>query len=231
MTQSTFLGSNISLVKAHNLRAILLHLLYGEGLSRVELAENTSLSTTTITNLITELLEQGIVVEEGAEQHQRDPRQIGRPRTALKLVPDAGYTVGVHIGIGLLRVAVTNLRAAVVCNRITSFSLNTAPETVVAQIGDEVELTMAQSGVDRQRMIGLGVGASGLVDPQTGVNTLAPTLGWHDVPIRDQLKARLGLPVTVDNNVRAMALGEALFGAGRGADVLAFVYGDRKSVV
>ena len=60
MNEITFLGSNISLVKAHNLRAILLNLLHGENVSRVQLAEMTSLSTTTITNLVSELLEQEI---------------------------------------------------------------------------------------------------------------------------------------------------------------------------
>jgi predicted NBD/HSP70 family sugar kinase len=73
--------------------------------------------------------------------------------------------------------------------------------------------------------VGVGVGASGLVDPETGVNVVAPNLGWHDVPIRDILAHRLNVPIFVDNNVRAMALAEAMFGAGRGVNTLAFVYG------
>ena len=72
--------------------------------------------------------------------------------------------------------------------------------------------------------MGVGVGASGLVDPATGVNVVAPNLGWHDVPIREILARRLKMPVFVDNNVRAMALAEAMFGAGRGVSTLAFVY-------
>lgn len=64
-------GSNASTVKSHNLRAVLLMLLRHEHISRVRLAQLTSLSTTTITNLISELLEQGIVAEEGIEKPQR----------------------------------------------------------------------------------------------------------------------------------------------------------------
>ena len=62
------------------------------------------------------------------------------------------------------------------------------------------------------------------MNPHTGVNLVAPNLGWRDVPIRDLLVEQLALPVCVDNNARAMALGEALFGAGNGVHALAFVY-------
>jgi predicted NBD/HSP70 family sugar kinase len=74
-------------------------------------------------------------------------------------------------------------------------------------------------------ILGIGVGASGLVDNKRGVNVLAPRLGWQDVPFKSLLENTTGLPVCVDNNVRSMALGEALFGSGRDVDVLAFVYG------
>ena len=72
MDAPTFLGSNINLVKSHNLRAILLSLLYEGRVSRVELAKKTSLSTTTITNLTGELLEQGIIVEENSAREATD---------------------------------------------------------------------------------------------------------------------------------------------------------------
>jgi predicted NBD/HSP70 family sugar kinase len=63
------------------------------------------------------------------------------------------------------------------------------------------------------------------VDYEEGVNVLSPRLDWHDIPIATLLQERLGLPICVDNNVRCMALGEAYFGAGRGVNVLAYVYG------
>jgi glucokinase len=73
-------------------------------------------------------------------------------------------------------------------------------------------------------LLGVGVGASGLVDAEAGVNLLAPNLGWRHLPIRQMMRELLGLPVAVDNNVRCMALAESLFGAGRNARVLAYVY-------
>jgi glucokinase-like ROK family protein len=224
MAEQTFLGSNISLVKMHNLQAILLSLLHEKQLSRVQLAQKTSLSNTTITNLIAEMMDQGIVTEEGT-QFTHEPRSVGRPRTALRLVPEARFAVGVHIGIGLFRVAVVNLFAEPLCGNIVDFDPETPAEEVLDQISSHIERTIAESQVDRGKILGVGVGASGLVNFQTGVNLVAPNLGWRDVPIRNLLEEALTLPVIVDNNVRAMALGEAFFGAGRGVDSLSFVYG------
>ena len=82
------------------------------------------------------------------------------------------------------------------------------------------ERSLSQSGFSG-KLLGVGVGAVGLVDYQSGVNRVAPGLGWHDVPLRDALRDRLGVPVTVDNNVRAMTLGEKLIGLAR--DVADFI--------
>ncbi|MGD8752533.1 MAG: ROK family protein [Anaerolineales bacterium] len=217
------LGSNYSSVKSHNLTAIMLMLLRHEQISRVRLAELSGLSTTTITNLISELLVQGIVVEEGVEEPTRR-RGAGRPRTALRLVPEARHAVGIHIGVGNVRVGVADLRARLVSRLSLAHPLESSPEKVLTETAELVAEAIAQAEINTQNVIGIGVGASGLVNPYTGINVVAPNLGWRDVPIQDLLANRLGLPVCVDNNVRAMALGESLFGVGKGVHTLAFVY-------
>jgi glucokinase-like ROK family protein len=95
---------------------------------------------------------------------------------------------------------------------------------VLTETSALVKKAIIQSGVDPQQVVGVGVGASGLVNPYTGVNVVAPNLGWRDVPMRDWFAEWLGLPVCVDNNVRAMALGEAMFGMDQAVHTLAFVY-------
>ena len=225
MTQSNnLLGSNINLVKSHNTRAILLSLLQEGPISRVELAEKHALSNTTITNITSELLEQGIVIEERVESPEKRKR-VGRPRRMLHLVPAARYAIGVHIGVGLFRVAITNLFAKIIYNEIATFDLTTPPEEVVKDIVRMIELAIELSGIERERVIGVGVGASGLVNYEEGINVLAPRLDWENVPIQHLMETQLDLPVCVDNNVRTMALAEAIFGDGQGVGVLAFVYG------
>lgn len=216
-------GRNASTVKLHNLSAALSILLRNEHVSRVRLAELTGLSATTITNLVSELIEQGIVVEEGVEK-PASRRGVGRPRTALRLVPEARHVVGIHIGVGSVRVAVADLHARLLDCLSLAHPLEKSPEEVLAETAALVKQAIAHSGVNRQEVVGVGVGASGLVNPHTGVNIVAPNLGWRDVQVRDWFTARLGLPVCVDNNVRAMALGEAMFGAGQNVHALSFVY-------
>jgi glucokinase-like ROK family protein len=229
-----FLGSNIVNVKAHNMQAVLLSLLNaaesaaapadGYPLSRIQLAHKTNLSSTTITNLVAELIEQGIVSED-KNPREEELRPVGRPRIGLRLIPNARYVIGVHIGVGLYRLALMNLRAEMTHSKFVNFSINTPPLDVLGQISQDMQELLADSGVERRLILGVGVGASGLVDTINGVNILSPNLDWHHIPIRDILQSQVGLPVVVENNVRAMALGEAYFGSGREAQSLAFVYG------
>jgi glucokinase-like ROK family protein len=226
MTKQVVKGSNINLVKLLNRRAVLQCLLYEPDLSRVQLAQRTNLSNTTITNLISELLQQGIVAEmERGEDENGKLRPVGRPRTSIHLEPDARYVVGVHVGVGMFRVAIANLLDKMLINRMTRFDINAPSGIVMEKMAAEIEATLAESGVERNRVLGIGIGASGLVEVATGINLLAPNLNWHDAPLKDYFQNQLHLPVFVDNNVRAMALGEAYFGLGRGVDSLAFVYG------
>lgn len=222
MNRRASVGSNVSRMKLHNLRAILLMLLHHQPVSRARLVELTGLSSTTITNLIAELLEQGIVTEDGVSPSGQ--RGVGRPRTMLRLVPEARHVVGIHIGVGSVRVAVADLHAQLSSPLTLAHPLEYTPEEVLAETAALVRQAIQQSGVAPQTIVGLGVGASGLVNPHTGVNVVAPNLGWRDVPIRDWLGEHLNLPVVVDNNARTMALGEAMFGAGRDVHALAFVY-------
>ncbi|MGL4649500.1 MAG: winged helix-turn-helix transcriptional regulator, partial [Caldilineaceae bacterium] len=103
-------GSNALTVKAYNLRLLLLTLLRRQPISRVRLARATQLSTTTVTNLISELMEQGIVLVSGLDTEAQS-RGAGRPPLALRLRAASRYAVGVHIGVRRIRVALMDLQA------------------------------------------------------------------------------------------------------------------------
>jgi len=222
----TLHGSNIVSVKAHNLQAVLLSLLYEDNLSRTELAERINLSSTTITNLITELLKEGLVSESNSNDLESElNRPVGRPRTALCLEPNARFVIGVHVGVGTFRIALTNLRDVIIVSHKASFDLQENPLRVVDQIIASIETLISDSQTDRSLILGVGIGLSGLVDFKTGVNVFAPNLNWRQVPVKEVMTSQLGFPVVADNNVRCMALGEAYFGIGRELSSLAFVYG------
>ncbi len=134
-----FRGSNINLVKLHNMQVVLLSLLYEPGLSRIQLAEQTNLSNTTITNLINELIDQGVVLENENGFEDEGQRSVGRPRVRVYLNPDSRFVVGVHIGIGIYRVCVANLQDQIIHNRVYEFDRNQKHAIVLEQIKSSIE--------------------------------------------------------------------------------------------
>lgn len=219
-------GGNAVHIKAHNLSSILLTLLRHQPISRVRLSRQIGLSTTTVTNLVTELVDQGIVTEDGTDMLAL-PGGAGRLPRALRFVPESRYALGVFIGVRRIRVVLGDLGARIVAMEVTPHVAGEEPTATVGRIVELARALLERHGLagDRERVVGVGVGASGLVSRDTGVNLLAPSLSWRDVPLRDLLADGLGLPVVVDNNVRTMALAESLFGAGQEAGALILVYG------
>lgn len=227
MTPTSTLGTNSSEIKLQNMSAILLTLLEQPNVSRVFLAQQVGVSTSTITNLVTELISMGLVSEEGVVATDGQA-SVGRPQKALQLVPDARYAVGVHISVGRVHIVLTNMLGQIVHapDAYTFDHALDAPwQDVLNEIAAQIKQLQADMPLDPVQLVGVGVAASGLVDPYTGVNVIAPNLNWHDVAIKDYLETHLNVPVVVENNVRAMALGEALFGSAQGVYTTAFVYG------
>lgn len=220
------MGSSSSTIKSRNMSAVLLMLLRHGEISRVRLADLTGLSTTTITNLVAELIDTGIVMQDDNVQPRNKRRGVGRPRKKLTLIPRARYAIGIHFGVGSVRVALTDLLATPIAVDTLEHPLDLPVADVLRQTSTMAKTLIERccDRVEQSHILGVGVGASGLVDPVTGVNVIAPNLNWHDVPLEEYFARQLGLPVAVDNNVRAMALGEALFGVGKDVYSLAFVY-------
>ena len=218
-------GRNIIQVKSHNRQAILLQLLRAP-LSRVELANRLHLSSTTVTNLINELLHEGWVIpDEGEGESNFHQSGRGRPRTRITLDAQVGYVLAVHMGIGAYWIAQVDLVGTLIDTVGATFDTNEAADIVITKIAHDIQSLIATNSLSLSRILGIGFGASGLVDVTQGVNVYAPSLGWQDVPVADLLQTQTGLPVVVENNVRAMALGEAYFGQGRDVESLAFIFG------
>lgn len=225
MAQTPRQGRNASSMRAHNQHTLLVTLLRQQPISRVRLARETRLSTTTVTSLVAEYLDRGLAQEAGADLEGARVG-AGRPRVALRLVPESRCAFGVHIGVRRVRVALVDLQANLVDYESFDISQEQPVERCMARVA-EICRGMAKrvSGPYRgSEIVGVGVGASGLVESGKGINLWAPNLGWRDAPLRDLLAQELQRPIVIDNNVRCMALGESLFGIGRAANALAFVY-------
>jgi predicted NBD/HSP70 family sugar kinase len=195
-------------------RAVLLTRLYHDGpLSRQELTGATGLSAASVSNLVGEMLEQGLVEEAGAVDSDG-----GRPRTLLRVRPGYGYLVGVDVGetrvqVELFDLAMTGLAKA----DYPIESARPAPETVVRHILAGLDAVTSSAGVPQDALLGVGVGVPGVVEQGESAVVHAQTLGWEAVPLEAMLRAGTGASLYLDNGAKTLGRAEMWFGAGRGA--------------
>jgi predicted NBD/HSP70 family sugar kinase len=193
-------------------------------LPRAELARRSSLSPTTLTKLAARLIEYGIISETEQTTDTAPSAFIGRPPIDIALVSDSFYVLAVHIGLGTVRVALANLRAELF--KETEFRFvpeHDTADSVIARLATSIRALIAKARIPRSRILGVGIAAPGPVDESHRRLLLSINVGWRDVPFADLLEAAIGLPVTVEHNVRAMALGEYRRGGWHGRSLL-FVY-------
>ena len=183
--------------------AILQLLRQRRSLSRAELSRNTGLSEGTISRITAGLLAGGIVVEEGAENSTG-----GRPAIRLRLDEEQHFSIGVDILDWETRIGLGALGGRVVdkqCLRTPA-----TPAETLNLIAASVRSVLKRR--EMSRFHGLGLGVRGLVNSATGVVELGAP-GWAGVPVGQELERRLGMPVFVENDVRAAALAEYHYGS------------------
>ncbi|MFG2360694.1 ROK family protein [Streptomyces mirabilis] len=204
-------GANLLALRSHN-AALVLDLLRtaGEGgISRLELAERTGLTPQAVSKITARLRADGLVAEAG-----RRASTGGKPRTVLRLVPEAGHAVGLHLDRDEVTVVLCDLTGAVVAERRVPLDLGAGAEAVVESAAGEVEALLAGAGVS---VLGVGVALPGPLDHARGVlHRVTGFPEWDGFPLRDALAGRLGVPVVVDKDTNAAALGIAVVGSGVG---------------
>ncbi len=213
-------GANLSVVKNHNQSLVLQVIREEEGISRVEIAQTTGLTPQTVTNVVNRLIRQGLVVEAG-----KHAGAAGKPRIRVRMNPAGGYAIGARIGRAEIAVVVVDLDGRVMAELTRPNPPATPPVTIVEMVAADVARLIAETGVAPDRIFGLGVAAPGPLDHEQGVVLGPPHFpGWENVPLRQMLAERTGLPVIIDYNAKAAATWERWSGAGRRIENFAFVY-------
>ena len=200
-----------------NRSTVLRRIYLDRSVSRQELSELSGLSSATVTNVVAELLQEGIVIEAGMEASQG-----GRPRSILTTNPHYGYFIGVEVGDTLTRIELFDLTlhklGAVAYPAVLS---ENQPEQVVEYIHQGVKAVLAESGVALEHVLGMGVSVGGIVEPVEHVFAYIPSWGWRSVPLATLLEERFHMPIYLENAAKVMAQAESLFGAGQGYEHLA----------
>ncbi|MBB5119136.1 glucokinase-like ROK family protein [Streptomyces eurocidicus] len=209
-------GSQSSLHRA-NLERVVRAVRMAGSLTQAEIARTTGLSAATVSNIVRELKDGGTV--------EVTPTSAGGRRArSVSLSGDAGVVVGVDFGHTHLRVAIGNLAHRVLAEDAEPLDVDASAAQGLDRAERLVRRLIEEAGIDPAKIVGVGLGVPGPIDVESG--TLGSTSilpGWAGTNPRDDLAARLGVPVHVDNDANLGALGELVWGAGRGAADLAYI--------
>ena len=184
----------------------------GRPLSRLDLTALTGLSAASVTNVIRQLLDEGIVLETGLTDSDG-----GRPRAMLGMNPEYGYVIGVDVGETRTRVELFDLTMTELAK--AEYPLNALEHNVdilVRQILSGIGSVLSDSGIDPAKVLGVGIGVPGVIEQGPEVLVHGQTYGWDSVPLGRLLRQGTDLPLYFDNGAKTMGQAELWFGAGRG---------------
>ena len=190
--------------KIHNNRLVLKTIFAQGEISRADIARVTDLTATTVSGIVAEAIDNGLVEEVGSITLAR-----GKPPTLLSMVKESRHLLGLDLARSEFQGAVMNLRG----ERLDQVSI-----PVAGQTGDEA-LSLVYDLIDAllkavdTPLLGIGIAAPGIIDAGNGVVRHAVNFGWYDLPLRRLLFERYGLPVYVANDNDVAVLAEYTFGA------------------
>lgn len=213
---SKVLKGSFELMKQLNISAVLNVLRTGGKMSRAEIADITGLTPASVTNITKLLMNAGYLNETGIGESSG-----GRPPVILELIPEARYVIGVNIGVGLIEAVITNLDAKIIIKKsieIRDRAEDKEYRLVLNKLSSMINEIIEESTIEKDKIMGIGIAMHGIVNTSTGISEYAPYYNWKKVQISKAIEEVFQCPVYIDNDVRAMALGESWFGSAKGID-------------
>lgn len=211
-------------VRRHNLALVLSHLRASGARSRATIAAETGLNKATVSSLVAELVERGLVAEGETERGA-----VGRPSQQVDLDGGVFFTVGTEVNLGYLAVVALNVRSEVVAERWVPLAADEHDAQVaiprLAQLVLEVVEPLTRAGGE---LVGVTFAVPGLVERSTGRVLRAPNLGWSQIAVVETMRTLLGdpgYPLLLDNEANLAARAEVEAADRTGVDHLVLLTG------
>ena len=201
--------SNISL-KEINKKNILKMIIEIGPISRIDISKQLRISRPTTSVYIGELIKDNLIKEVGKGN---STRYGGKKAVLLQFNRRAGYILGVMIGVKTIRTALTDLESKIVEKIKIPTEEWLGPKAVIDKIVKSLKEIIKISGVNKEKIIGVGIGATGLVDSRKGMVIFSPNLdGWNNIKLKEDVEKRIGLPTFIENECRIQAIAEKKYG-------------------
>ncbi len=186
-------------------RALIVDIIRSAGpVSRVELVQATGLTQPTISNIVRQLLASGVIRESG-----RTPSTGGKPRTLLEINPTALYAVGVQLGFEAMTFVAAGVGGGTVARQLVDGAALDNPQQVVERLAMQFRVFVDTAGIPIDSIAGVAVVVPGPLSPPLGTMFRSPTLRqWEGFPLAATLGELLPVPVVLDNDAAAAAIGE-----------------------
>ncbi|MEV5975169.1 ROK family protein [Streptomyces sp. NPDC051921] len=225
-------GRTVRDLRRENRTAVLQRLYFDGPTSRLALGPATGLSSGSVSNVVAELVAEGLVEEAGSVDSAG-----GRPRTLLRITPTSGCMIGVDVGETRVRIELFDLTLTELARTERPLAVDSRERhdryevgLVVGHIREGIAEVLRTANMPADRLLGVGVGVPGIVTHGTGADGAVvhgQTIGWDAVPLERMLREAVDLPAAVpyriDNGARTLGQAELWFGAGRGAHSAVFV--------
>jgi len=205
--------NNISL-KEINKKNILKIVIEMSPVSRIDISKQLKISRPTTSAYIGDLIKDGLIEEVGKADSTPSG---GKKAVLLQFNSKAGYILGVMIGVKTIRIALTDLGS----NIMEIIKIPTeewlGPDAVIDKLIKNLKKIVRISEVNKEEIIGIGIGATGLVDSKIGLVIFSPNLdGWNNIKLKEIIEEKIGLPIFIENECRVQAIAEKKYGLAKG---------------
>jgi predicted NBD/HSP70 family sugar kinase len=212
-------GTNLEYTRSYNQRVVLEAIRLFEPVSRAEIARHTGLTIQTVSNIVGELVERGVV-----EASSRRFGRRGQPALEITLNPEGAFSIGLHLDRDHFTGVLVDLRGQVHQQMHHELDFPT-PDEALPLLRRSVQHLIAARALQPERLWGIGLGLPGPIEAETGKLVAPPNFpGWDGISVAEALTQEPGLPVYVENDATAAAIGERWYGAGRLMNHFFYVY-------
>ncbi len=210
--------NNISL-KEINKKNILKIVIDVGQISRIDISRLLQISRPTTSAYIGELIEEGLIEEIGKSDSTSSG---GKKAELLQFRVRAGYIIGVMLGVRNTRIALTDLGSNILEVIKTPTEEQLGPDAVIDKLVGSLKEIIRRTKINKEKIIGIGIGATGLVDSKKGMVIFSPNLsGWNNIKLKEVVEKKIGLPVLIENECRVQAIAEKKYGLAK--DIKNFV--------
>lgn len=213
----TISGTNLEQAKAHNRRVVIEAIRVNGPLSRAVIARMTALTVQTVSNIVEELEGSGLLKADSPQKLAR-----GQPITPYSINPDGAYSIGLELERDHAAGVLTDLSGTIRA-RVTRPIDPLTPQRAIPLFASLCAELQTAFPFERHRLLGVGIAMPGRFAPG-GVTSLTPVAlpDWQHYEVGPELERHVGVPVLVENDATAAAIGERLYGVARGLG--SFVY-------